>query len=140
MTARGIRNNNPGNLRHSSQWQGLRTEQADPAFCQFETMAYGIRALIKTLITYHRRYGLSTVAGIIRRWAPPTENDTAAYSRAVAAGIHRAEHQRLDFEDDPALYVDIARMIARHECGADAALISETDWAEGARLAGLNLG
>lgn len=139
MTARGIRNNNAGNLRHGSKWDGLRSEQTDPDFCQFVSMAYGCRALIKTLITYHCRYGLSTVAGIIRRWAPPNENDTAAYSRAVAAGIGRPEHQRLDFEDDPVLYVDIARMIARHENGKDAALITSDDWEEGARLAGLIL-
>lgn len=139
MTARGIRNRNPGNLRHGSKWQGLCEVQTDPDFCQFETMAYGCRALIKTLITYHCRHGLNTVAGMIRRWAPPNENDTAAYSRAVAAGIGHPEHQRLDFEDDPMLYVLIAAQIAKHENGTDALHIASDDWEDGAKMAGLVL-
>ena len=139
MTARGIRNNNPGNLRHRSAWIGLREEQTDKDFCQFQTMVYGCRALIKTLITYHCRYGLSTVYTIIARWAPPNENNTMAYIDAVAAGIHKHPRQRVKFEDDPMLYVLIAQQIARHENGADASLITSDDWEEGARLAGLIL-
>lgn len=39
---RGLRNNNPGNLRLSKdKWQGLRAVQTDKAFFQFETMAHG---------------------------------------------------------------------------------------------------
>ena len=34
---RGIRNNNPGNIRHSDQWKGLTPEQPDPDFCTFST-------------------------------------------------------------------------------------------------------
>ena len=42
---RGIRNNNPLNIRHSSdRWEGAREEQTDSAFVQFQTMAYGYRA------------------------------------------------------------------------------------------------
>ena len=45
MIARGIRNNNPLNIRRSKdKWQGLKTLQTDAQFCQFETMAYGWRA------------------------------------------------------------------------------------------------
>ena len=39
---RGIRNNNPLNIRHSAdRWQGARMKQTDPSFVQFKTMAYG---------------------------------------------------------------------------------------------------
>ena len=85
---RGIRNNNPLNIRRSStHWQGARKEQTDKSFVQFETMAYGYRAAWRTLHTYYKRLRdrkkLFTVENIISRWAPPTENDTKAYIRSV---------------------------------------------------------
>jgi hypothetical protein len=44
-TPRGIRNNNPLNIRHSAdQWQGACEEQKDKSFVQFKSMAYGYRA------------------------------------------------------------------------------------------------
>lgn len=81
---RGLRNNNPGNLRRSKdQWQGLRAEQTDPDFFQFEAMKWGYRALIRTLQNYRRKHSCQTVADFIRRWAPETENHTTAYITAV---------------------------------------------------------
>lgn len=79
---RGIRNNNPGNIRRSNDaWQGLAPVQNDAAFFQFESPEWGIRALTRVLKNYQARHGLNTIRGIINRWAPPTENDTAAYIR-----------------------------------------------------------
>ena len=46
-------------------------------------MEYGIRAAIKTIRTYVTKHGCNTMNDIIRRWAPPTENKTAAYINAV---------------------------------------------------------
>ena len=85
---RGIRNNNPLNIRHSAdQWQGARVEQTDPSFVQFTSMAYGYRAVWKVLESYwnlfHRSKQPYTVSNIINRWAPPTENDTQNYIRTV---------------------------------------------------------
>ena len=46
MAARGLRNNNPGNIRLSrTLWQGEIRPSQDRSFCQFRTMAYGYRAL-----------------------------------------------------------------------------------------------
>ena len=85
---RGLRNNNPLNIRHSAdKWQGARINQTDKAFVQFTSMAYGYRAAWKILDTYclaFKREGKAyNVRNIIGRWAPPTENDTDAYVRAV---------------------------------------------------------
>ena len=79
---RGIRNNNPLNIRRNpaNQWQGLRPVQADKLFCQFKAMKWGLRAAIKLLDNYIRR-GAQTPRQIISRWAPPSENDTASYVR-----------------------------------------------------------
>ena len=85
---RGIRNNNPLNIRHSAdQWQGARAKQTDKAFVQFESMAYGYRAAWKTLESYWKYFHdlpkPFNVRNTITRWAPPTENDTENYIRTV---------------------------------------------------------
>ena len=77
--ARGERNNNPGNIRHGSKWQGLSIEQTDKDFCQFISPEYGIRAIYKLLQTYQKKYGLNTIKTIINRYAPPNENNTVGY-------------------------------------------------------------
>ncbi|WP_350305446.1 structural protein [Photorhabdus viridis] len=83
--SRGIRNNNPGNIRWGDDWQGLvlGSQRTDNAFCQFVSPEYGIRAMIKILHNYNRKYGLKTVKGIISRWAPPNENNTDGYVNRV---------------------------------------------------------
>ena len=82
---RGIRNNNPLNIRrYGTKWEGLSPVQEDKSFFQFRTMAYGYRAAIKTIHTYFNKYGLKTIRRIIHRWAPPCENDTETYIKVVA--------------------------------------------------------
>lgn len=86
-TPRGIRNNNPGNIRKSSAvWIG-KIAGDDPVFEAFDTPVHGIRAVAKLLLNYERKYGLNTVHGLIDRWAPPVENDTSAYVRFVAGSL-----------------------------------------------------
>ncbi|MBG5973224.1 structural protein [Proteus mirabilis] len=85
--ARGERNNNPGNIRHGSKWQGLSPQQTDPSFCQFVSPEYGIRAIYKLLQTYQKKYELNTVESIIDRYAPPNENNTADYINRAARDI-----------------------------------------------------
>ena len=81
---RGIRNNNPCNIRKGDKWQGMREVQTDKAFVQFESMAMGLRAAFKTMKNYGNLYGIRTIAGIIKRWAPPEDgNNTEAYIKAV---------------------------------------------------------
>jgi hypothetical protein len=92
---RGIRNNNPGNIERRDRWHGMAADQsADPRFAVFVSPEYGIRAMAVLLINYQRRYGLNTLRGIIGRWAPSSENNTAAYvasvSRAVGIGPDEA--------------------------------------------------
>lgn len=88
--SRGIRNNNLGNIRKSKdKWQGLSDTQTDPEFFQFKDPKWGYRALFKILKNYHDKYGLRTISDMIGRYAPPSENDTDAYIKAVSdyAGI-----------------------------------------------------
>ena len=86
---RGIRNNNPLNIRRgTSRWLGRREIVTDKEFEEFTTMAFGYRAAWKLMETYRLRLmqaGKSyTLENIIHRWAPPEDhNDTTAYIRTV---------------------------------------------------------
>lgn len=112
---RGIRNNNPGNIRHSSiHWQGKSSTQTDPAFVQFDSPEYGIRALARLLDTYSTHYGLNTVRGIIGRYAPSNENDTASYVNSVAGALGVSPDQRIDVQANKTALV---QAIIKHENG-----------------------
>lgn len=83
--SRGLRNNNPGNIRRSRvRYQGEVRPSRDPEFKEFETMAYGYRAMFRLLDTYSSRYGLRTIRSMLNRYAPPEENLTDSYIRFVA--------------------------------------------------------
>ena len=78
-TPRGIRNNNPLNIRRNGDhFQGEVVAGSDREFKQFTSMAYGYRAAFVVLGTYLAQ-GRNTIEKIIRAWAPPTENNTEAY-------------------------------------------------------------
>lgn len=93
---RGLRNNNPGNIesgRFAATVQGF--EGSDGRFARYATPEQGIQAADKLLQTYAGR-GLNTVAGIVNRWAPPTENNTGAYVASVARELGVDPNQPLD--------------------------------------------
>lgn len=95
---RGVRNNNPGNLRLNAgtKWQGTDCPQTDSAFVCFEAPKWGIRALCTVLRTYHKKHRLDTVEGLIRRWAPPVENDTDSYAEFVAGRLGVSVDETID--------------------------------------------
>jgi hypothetical protein len=116
-TPRGIRNRNPGNIRRSrDRWKGLAPAQTDSAFFVFEAPVWGIRAMAVILRNYRKRHGLKTLSQIIRRWAPPQENDTAAYVAAVAKALRLHPRREIDLQDRTILRGLIAAII-RHENG-----------------------
>ena len=101
MEPRGIRNNNPLNIRRSKdKWQGQinpsgngnvngngnnSSPKGDAEFVQFYSMEYGWRAAFVILCrTYYGKYGLKTIRDIVSRWAPAKENNTEAYIRHVS--------------------------------------------------------
>ena len=115
MEPRGIRNNNPGNIRASDDdWQG-KVGVDDAGFVIFDTPENGARALSKTLDTYSTKHGLNTVRGIIGRWAPESENDTAAYVDRVSKQIGVGPDDTLDLSGDTKQKL-MAQIIA-HENG-----------------------
>ena len=117
---RCIRNCNPLNIRKGSAWKGLRAEQNDGAFCQFETMAYGWRAAFILLgRTYYEKYHLNTIRKIISRWAPACENNTKGYIAYVAKQVGVNECDPLPPpREAPGLWMRIAWAMFEVEAGA----------------------
>lgn len=112
-TPRGIRNNNPGNIRGAGyQWQG-ETGRDDKGFVIFSSPLYGLRAMARTLKTYREKHFLVTIRQVIERWAPDSENNTSAYVDSVAARSGIGADTYIEPDDYPAL---IAAMIY-HENG-----------------------
>ena len=114
---RGLRNNNPLNIRHSKdQWQGTATTQTDKSFVQFQSMAYGYRAAWRILNTYYKklkeRKKHFTVENIIHRWAPPTENDTKQYIRTVLSLTSIGGKENLLPPSNASGYHKLSRMLA----------------------------
>ncbi|EAA6551606.1 structural protein [Salmonella enterica subsp. diarizonae] len=118
-TPRGIRNNNPGNIRWGDDWKGLvpKSQRTDKDFCQFITPEYGIRAMIVILRNYQRKHDLNTINGIISRWAPTNENNTQAYIDSVAKATDTAPDQIIH-TDDSRFMMKLLQAIIRHENGA----------------------
>ncbi len=110
---RGIRNHNPGNIRWGDNWLGLddKGRAKDPASCVFTAPVYGIRALAKVLINYKKIHGLKTVRQIISRYAPPNENQTAAYVQSVAQQLGVYPDTVIDIEECGVLMVFIKAVI-----------------------------
>lgn len=114
---RGERNNNPGNLRDTAtRWRGETGLNDDPAFEEFDTPEDGIRALALLLVNYQRNLGLRTLRQIISRYAPPNENDTEAYIRAVSTATGFTASTPITLTDPDSLRV-LVRAIIQHENG-----------------------
>lgn len=112
---RGLRNNNPGNIRKSGDdWQGLSPRHDDGEFFIFKNPFWGLRALARILINYGRRHDITTLRGIIERYAPSNENDTEAYIAAVSKRTGIGPEQTFVIDDALGFLVPA---IVRHEIG-----------------------
>lgn len=114
--ARGIRNNNPGNLEYSKSNPWIGQNGDDGRFAKFETPEHGIRALGRNLLSYQRQ-GIDTVNDIINRWAPPGDNnDTSAYVKVVCAQLGVHPDQQIDVSNPDTLSA-LCSAIIKHENG-----------------------
>lgn len=137
METRGIRNCNPGNIRHSDdRWDGLSGEQTDPEFCQFVDPQHGIRVIAKLMVVYQQKYGCGNVSQIINRWAPPSENDTGEYANFVAARLRVDVNSTIDVTN-PSIMLPLVTAIIAEE-NADY-VYPQSVVLEGLRLASINM-
>jgi hypothetical protein len=111
---RGIRNNNPGNLRYGSFARQLGATGPDGGgFAVFSSMQDGIQAAIRLLESYASR-GFDTIRKIISKWAPSNENNTEAYIAAVVKKLGVSADSRLSGNQ----LVGVAGAIFGHENGS----------------------
>jgi len=117
---RNVRNNNPGNIRKSKDaWQGKTGN--DGEFVTFDTPQNGVRALTKLLYNYQKKYNLNTITGIITRWAPPSENDTASYIALVASKTGIGADEEINLKANATLTKKFVKAIIQKE-GSQAAV------------------
>lgn len=115
-TPRGIRNNNPLNIRIGNTWLGEVPNPTDSDFEQFVSIRYGLRAAFYILRRYIRRYGRNTPAKIIRAWAPAVENNTQRYIEVVCKRSLIAPDEVIDYADKNTM-VRLVKAMAFVECG-----------------------
>lgn len=118
---RGIRNNNPLNIVKGTRWQGLRDEQTDARFCQFVSMAFGWRAALVIIRNYilgnnYSKMKFNTIAKIVRRWAPESENDTLSYIKRVSTAVGIHENEVIEWKNRRVI-CDIVKAMAYVETG-----------------------
>ena len=109
--SRGLRNNNPGNIRRSRvRYKGEVHPSRDPEFKEFSSVAYGYRAMFVLLDTYRSRYGLTTIRQMLNRYAPPEENFTEGYIRYVADYSGVLPDETVDTRDERDMIPIVAAM------------------------------
>lgn len=109
--SRGLRNNNPGNIRLGSvRYKGERAKSSDSAFRQFESMEWGYRAMFVLLHTYALKHNCRTLRSMINRYAPPIENHTENYIRRVAYATHLSPDEAISTTDQGVMTAVVAAM------------------------------
>lgn len=109
--SRGLRNNNPGNIRRGNfRYKGEKAKSDDLEFRQFESLEWGYRAMFMLLHTYELKHGCRTLRQIINRYAPPSENFTEGYIRRVVYATHLSPDEPLSTLDGAVMTSVVAAM------------------------------
>ena len=116
--ARGMKNNNPGNLESNSWTQSLPGYVGtDGRFAIFATPQDGLAAIDRNLQGYGRK-GISTPLQIASTWAPGSEqgNNPSSYGAVIAKTLGVGVNDPVDMSD-PATRAKIGKAIAFVENG-----------------------
>lgn len=114
LQPRGIRNNNPLNIKWSSvnNWLG-QTGKDSGGFSIFDKPENGIRAAARILDNYAKR-GITTLGDIVKTWAPAEDkNNVEAYTEHVERGVGKSRGVRITRAD----YLPLLRVMIKHENG-----------------------
>lgn len=115
---RGMRNNNPFNLRTSnSKWIG-KVGVDDKGFVIFDSLTHGVRAGVINLTNGYFKKGLS-IKQIIAKYAPAEDNnDESAYVKNI---VKMSDHFNADYVPVSAEdFLLVCKAIVRVEQGFDA--------------------
>jgi hypothetical protein len=125
---RGLRNNNPGNLKYTAiDWQGKIPikQNKDKVFEQFENLSFGLRAMMKDLI-HDINKGKNTVKKLISEYAPSSENNTTAYVNQVCKSIGVGQDEKITAINRKFLIL-LSRAIMRVELGPANSEVTDRD-------------
>lgn len=115
---RGVRNNNPLNIRIGNTWLGEVPNPTDSEFEQFVSITYGLRASFCILRRYINRYHRNTVEKIISTWAPSNENHTSLYIGYVCSKLNIEPNKVLEYSDTETM-VKLVQAMAKFESACD---------------------
>lgn len=105
---RPAKNNNPGNIRcvPNQNWLGALPygTRGETTFVVFTSPDYGIRAMLKILITYMTKRGCTTLKDIIKRYAPAADGNNVVRYYDMVRSISLTEHETMLPEDWSAYY------------------------------------
>jgi hypothetical protein len=112
---RGLKDNNPGDLTppDSGAWNG--TVGMDGPFTIFSDTVLGLRALGMDIANNVTIDGNNTITLLITKYAPPAENDTAAYISSVAGDT--GLDPDAEIPQTQAALASLMRAIINHELG-----------------------
>ena len=118
---RGMRNNNPLNIRYveKNRWQGrvAAKNKKDTEFEEFIALYWGFRAAFILIFNYMNKYRRNTINDIISTWAPAQDgNATGWYIEEVADRIGISSDSDINFKDGQ-LMMQLVQEMARVECG-----------------------
>lgn len=114
---RGLRNNNPLNIKIGNDWVGER-ENSDGVFEEFRTIEYGYRAAFILLRRYINHYKRDTIRKIVDSWAPDGRRFQDAYMHSVSKWTAIDIDFKIDFSDK-SIMCAIVQGMARVENGMD---------------------
>jgi len=133
-TTRGVRNNNPMNLRKGVAFQYQVENPNETAFMTFGKTWQGIRAGVLD-ITNDISKGQNTLTKLINQYAPPTENDTTNYINTISKNLAIKPNDVLDRKNFDFM-CNLVRSIIAMENGANSLkFITEQDKNEGVKSA-----
>ena len=124
---RGMILNNPMNLMESSiNWVGQMKPTSDPEhfLAEFISIADGLRAGMLNLAAKQVKHGLNTWGKIIPVYAPPSQNDSVAYTSFICKETGVGPEQVIDLTDVAFLNKATAAII-RMEKGSDAVSVED---------------
>lgn len=137
---RGLRNANPGNIRVGEHWQGLLNPEemtpeqaAEKEFCIFRSPNWGFRAMAVIFLNYGKLHDINTIRGAISRWAPPSENNTEAYVKAVSDYLGCGPNERYSLSNRQNL-TGLLKAVSIHECGGWKFTLGDLVWGVDAAL------
>lgn len=119
-----LHTSNPFNIRYNkrNQWKGQVGNYR--GFCIFSNDKFAIRAFLILCHVYRVKYKIKTIAQFITRYAPPRENNTQSYIRAVSDYVHGSDVVSVDGSDyilyhSPIYMYSFVQIIARYETGKE---------------------